>query len=758
MRTVRFVCLFLVFFAIGCTKDNTDTSPEKPSEGLPENVFDESVTKYFTEVTPSYIKVSADIPVKNMPEAGNVIVCVITENTPTGYLGKVISIENTGNGYVWNMEQATLTDAFETLHVDESIDGGKYVESVQNEDGSSCEFEIIDSSVWDDINPITNEENDDNPETKVPSGGYAETTVRLPVNWVNKEGVSIKGSLYFSFRLDMAIDIKDWKLVYTNLQVTPRIGADIEMTAEYKTEGETTIFHKDVSLGAIPLANGLVTLCPELNVDLVLGYNGEVKIGANIRNEFMNTGYYVKYTDGNWDTGAPDGTIKTGNRCAAASLDLKGEIYTDAIIGLTVGLYSADMIGVNMAAIGRHSLNGNFSLNSETLYKENPSVEFERTLSGELTFFTDFIGNALDYKKTAETGDLFLGVTPVELFPRASLKAESKNKKVNVVSDWETDENLLSVEFGVALLDDNYQVLKYHKIGEIGKRATKNSTNDISFEIPEAGDYKVAPYVGLEGNRYIGETTDVLEKKKLIKRISVEGSDEYILFEYTEDGTLTKVTYPEIAEMQYVYTDNMISVNASDSQVYAYATIDDNGYLLTLTGIGIGNTTFKYVDGFLNSTSDISDGVYKYSNGNLMSHEFEIEFVNGKRTIEEKYTYLQNEYNLNLSLYDFDEYYTGYRYNLFLLFPGIASKQYVSQISSTSEFPNVDINGDNLMDYWTDNMLVTYNYIFDSDGDAIEMDVLMESETHYVLSVNTDNPILEDYTSKGGHTLKIEYY
>ena len=67
-------------------------------------------------------------------------------------------------------------------------------------------------------------------------------------------------------------------------------------------------------------------------------------------------------------------------------------------------------------------------------------------------------------------------------------------------------------------------------------------------------------------------------------------------------------------------------------------------------------------------------------------------------------------------------------------------------------------NGDNLMDYWTDNMLVTYNYIFDSDGDAIEMDVLMESETHYVLSVNTDNPILEDYTSKGGHTLKIEYY
>lgn len=762
MHTFRFACIFLVLLVIGCTKGDIETNQEEPTEEeLPKNVFDENITEYFTEVTPSYIKVSASIPVEDMPEVGDVIVCTITENTPYGYLGKVTSIESTSDGYVWNMEPAALTDAFETLHVNESIDGGKYVESVQNEDGSECEFEIVDSSVWDDINTITDDENEsDDPETKVPGGGYAETTVRLPVSWGSKDGVSVEGSLYFSFRLDMAVDIKDWKLVYTNLKVTPRIGADIEMTAEYKTEGEMTIFHKDVSLGAIPLANGLVTLRPELNVDLVLGYNGEVKIEANIRNEFMNTGYYIKYADGNWQRGAPDGTVKTGNRCAATSLDLKGEIYTDAKIGLTVGLYSADMIGVSMAAIGRHSLKGDFSLDNESLYKEAPSVGFERTLSGELTFFTDFLGDAFDYEKKAPTGDLFLGITPVELFPQASLKAESKNKKVNVVSDWETDENLLSVEFGVALLDDNYQVLKYHKIGEIGNHGTKSSSgvkDNISFEIPEAGDYKVAPYVGLEGNRYLGETTDVIESRKLIKSISVEDSDDgtaKCMFEYNEDGILIKATHPLIGEMQYLYGDNMITVNAIGSQVYA--TIDENGYLLALTGNE--SITFKYVDGFLNNTSDLLDGVYNYSNGNLISHEFEIDYTSGKRTTEEKFTYLQNEYKLNLFLYDFDEYYTGYRSYLFHMFPGIASKQYVSQISSTSEFSNIDIDGDNLMDYGTDDMLVTYDYVFDSDGDAIEMEVLMELESHYVLRVDTDNPKHDYYTSKEGYTMKIEYY
>ena len=92
------------------------------------------------------------------------------------------------------------------------------------------------------------------------------------------------------------------------------------------------------------------------------------------------------------------------------------------------------------------------------------------------------------------------------------------------------------------------------------------------------------------------------------------------------------------------------------------------------------------------------------------------------------------------------------------MFPGIASKQYVSQISSTSEFSNIDIDGDNLMDYGTDDMLVTYDYVFDSDGDAIEMEVLMELESHYVLRVDTDNPKHDYYTSKEGYTMKIEYY
>ena len=152
--------LSAVLIAGGCAKDNTEGGnyQEDQDSELPENVFNENITQYFTEVTGSYIRVSSDIPDSRLPEEGAVIVCLATENTPYGYLGRIMSIEETTDGYVWHTGPAALTDAFESLHMDESIDAMAQVEEMVDEDGKRYDFEIVDNSIWDEINPVKDED------------------------------------------------------------------------------------------------------------------------------------------------------------------------------------------------------------------------------------------------------------------------------------------------------------------------------------------------------------------------------------------------------------------------------------------------------------------------------------------------------------------------------------------------------------------------------------------------------------------------
>ena len=157
MKTTLFKILSLVLSTVliagGCSKDNTEDGnhQEVPDRELPDNVFDENVTRYFTEVTSSYIRVSSDIPASRLPEEGDVFVCLATGNTPYGYLGRIMSVEETTDGYVWHTGQAALTEAFESLHMDESIDAMAQVEEMVDEDGKSYDFETVDNSVWDDM-------------------------------------------------------------------------------------------------------------------------------------------------------------------------------------------------------------------------------------------------------------------------------------------------------------------------------------------------------------------------------------------------------------------------------------------------------------------------------------------------------------------------------------------------------------------------------------------------------------------------------
>lgn len=701
--------LSAVLIAGGCAKDYTESGnhQEDQDSELPENVFNENITQYFTEVTGSYIRVSSDIPDSRLPEEGDVIVCLATENTPYGYLGRIMSIEETTDGYIWHTGPAALTDAFESLHMDESIDAMAQVEEMVDEDGKSYDFEIVDNSIWDEINPVKDEDEDspdDDAETKAGAGGYAAATIRLLLDGIEVGGATLSGSLYISTRIDLAIDISGWKLQYANLEVTPRVGTDIEFNADISVEENITLFEKNFPLGAITV--GYVVLCPVLHLELTAGFNGEITVKASMKNEFINMKYFVKYENGAWKKGYDNQTVAEGNRCRAASLEMNGELYTEASAGLTVGLYSADMIGISLDAVGRHSLKGEYSLSDKNLFKADKKVGIERTLHGELTFFTDFIGEAADFEKKVETGNLLLGVTPVNLFPGVfDLAAELQDKVIGVSSSWDTDDNLLSVEYGIALLDDNHQPLEFKKLGSVPEAAAVKSASygeNISFEVDNAGDYIVASYVEHGNSTYLGEEIEVKGNilnpwrvyDKLVKTMEY-GNDNKWEFFYDEYGRLTQVIEHDYnfgyscAVMDFVYDGNTFTVSSSaDPGSYDFTfkfAMDENGYIMDDGGLLSGDHyRFEYDADYNLKNNFYEQGYNIWENGNLIrGSTFPME--------EGEYTYTDMENKVNICLHDVE------------ITPiGGGFKGHISK---------------NLIASWRDELgISTYEYTLDEDG------------------------------------------
>lgn len=681
MKTTLFKILSLVLSTVliagGCSKDNTEDGnhQEVPDRELPDNVFDENVTRYFTEVTSSYIRVSSDIPASRLPEEGDVFVCLATGNTPYGYLGRIMSVEETTDGYVWHTGQAALTEAFESLHMDESIDAMAQVEEMVDEDGKSYDFETVDNSVWDEINPVKDKDEDgleDNAETKAGVGGYADATIRLPLDGIEVGGATLSGSLYISTRINITIDISGWKLQYANLEVTPRVGTDIEFNADISVGDEITLFEHQFPLGAITV--GYVVLCPVLNLELVAGFDGEITVKASMKNEFMNMKYFVKYENGAWKKGYDDYTVAEGNRCRAASLEMSGELYTEASAGLTMGLYSADMIGISLDAVGRHSLKGEYSLSDENLFKTDKKVGIERTLHGELTFFTDFLGEAADFEKTVETGNLRLGVTPVSLFPGVfDLVAELQSKVIGVSSSWDTDDNLLSVEYGIVLLDDDYQPIEFRKLGSVPEPVAVRSASvaeSISFEVDRASDYIIASFVEHGDTRYLGAEVEVKGKilnpcyqygKQVQEMISMSGLDNiHWTFEYDEYGRYSKVTEKISGRIyDFKYADKSFSFKCDDDGLYN-CTTDDNGYVTSIDFYSDNyhnQVIYTYENGFIVKTEEYANSDDGKPFGLIWTSECEWEEGNLTRgglsyfMDGDTYSYTEHEDKMSVNIY-----------------------------------------------------------------------------------------------------------
>lgn len=170
MKKILFVLLAVIATLSGCDfledKPITEDTLESTFEyELNDNVrfYGDELSAHVSLINDTTMLVRASMPSEHIPQAGDVILCPSTENTPRGFLRRVSSIDNGTGGLIVNTTPATLTDAFYTLQYEQTYDYAECAKEFRDSLGNLVPFKVHSGSILnqlDSTNVQTNAKGD----------------------------------------------------------------------------------------------------------------------------------------------------------------------------------------------------------------------------------------------------------------------------------------------------------------------------------------------------------------------------------------------------------------------------------------------------------------------------------------------------------------------------------------------------------------------------------------------------------------------
>ncbi len=498
-------------------------------------MYDESAAVHFTEVGADYFILDDSFPEDRLPAVGNIVCCGITESTPSGFLGRVVSVSDDAGGVRVTCEEVALDEAFTVLKVNETINMNEIVEGIFDENGEPVEYEFVDSGIFESLS-----KDPDAPEESVRIAPMAadDLTPWLSLD-VKKEGV-YEGKVILDYKLDVKINIEPSKEPELDFSFKTRTALEGELIMdnaerEYKWP---PILELTIPIKASPVA--AIILDPEIKAKIFFTAKGEVKLTSNVRYVMNYTQFRLKYENG-WKGGVEDLSEKKDNYFKIASLEMAGEAGIKAEMGLGVHLFSSKGFAADFKVGAKlmwkpeaafslsHRLEGNF----------DNSLAFELAVDAKMEGKAKVFGDVAEYELAVS-----LFKAPVEVPILASFSNLIATKvngliKTRAVSDAggfinaSLDFNSRSVletqEEGIALLRGNGtdDVLEHRPL--TGSSVTEAKTVEFSVDDSDGSDYYVAPYVKHEGEYYYGErvpvSTDIREQ--LVRFYNATGGDNW---------------------------------------------------------------------------------------------------------------------------------------------------------------------------------------------------------------------------------------
>lgn len=632
MKKILFPLLFVLFVA--CTQDNpkTDGAGVKRDFGtfvVKEGVlyYDANHCRYVRLEGENKLVIDMNMPEEYVPKTGSIVVCPQTEQTPEGFMGRVISID--GNTY--SFSEVTLEEVFETLSLDTETDITTGFGEAQDDEGNPLMTEVIESSVWDGFDYDYQEEKSLSARrTKAPA------RKTLAVEIVNDY---FNGKLLSTVSLDSRIQISGGKLRECHLEVHRRSALEGELSVSKDVEASSDKLLKTVNF---PLGPGIVVgplvLRPTMKLSAGINIKGQAAISGGARMELENATYIMDYVDGEF---VCKQEAEPGKYHLSLSLvEIEAHITPFLKGGLQIALFQEKLLsaGIEVGANLKMEVETAFHLEDADLLLDNPTVN----ITPELTTAA-YLSSMLLGKLDKEDGRIQVSKTIAFPLVELPLLPTFKDGKVSKAPD----------SFKVRLSSDRQSLMNPQEIGVAcfaegrkeplqmfpltGGLYTKASSGPVEIVYEGDADY-AKPYVKTsDGTVYFGKKMGTRYLKSFTAYFNGTASYSY-QFIYDNNKCLKEALGNLYGNFRFTYTDDHIIIESFDGEVtslWASYLLDDSGRVIRKDDND--PTTFFYKDGWICGTG--YDSNLYVSNGVDFTEYYGHDLT---------YTDIEDSFNLNI--------------------------------------------------------------------------------------------------------------
>lgn len=462
--------------ALNCDEDISYVLNEKVVQlTVEDESFILSVTKDKDETSDkNTIIYASNTPMDKLPKEGDIILySEITEKFPAGFLGKVTSVEETGEGYAVHTEPAALDEAFDQLYINKTFDlipqEGEIVQTRSESEDSDGFYRI--SRYW----------------TSDPE----------------EELYHYSGEAILGFKLMVHIELEKGELISSAVTLQTKTESEIKFGVKIKGKYEKSIpIGKEISFATLPAT---IIITPSLQLSFTMETEGEVEYDSEISfsKQFASG---IEYKNDVWNAGSndvgDDGFFNWGLLSDETDVTLKGSVYAGIEMAMGLQLFNNDnmRIGIipSLGFTGSADMSFSFSVSEETDFYDafkDSSIDAGLGVSVDAEANANIFDDSDAFKLNIYEHNFW--EQSYYLFPKfKNEKIEVNNEKKSVLATYDVGRDLLfDSQIGITLYKDKQWIKEtdeniYHWEAEYA-----NPLVAVFDNLEANTEYTVVPYI-----------------------------------------------------------------------------------------------------------------------------------------------------------------------------------------------------------------------------------------------------------------------
>lgn len=457
-------------------------------------VYDEDKTAHFLSAENGKIVIDPSMAEEDIPQVGEIIICPITEATPNGYIGKVVSAETMASGIEVQTEVVPLHEAFEELHISTTIDMAPYITSAQDGDGNELDFRIVSDSEWPQADP----------QTKAEATGNLNFALTV-------ENDEFKGQVYQSNSFIVDIDISLSKINRFDISIEKKSGikGEWEMIGLETEDFKKTLGELRVKSAPIPIPGTPVTIVPALYTEVFFERKAEVSLTAELGLLFEHQLYTFSYNNGNPVSTSTD--LLTGPKAYFQfnSLEAKGEMALGMSGGVKMEFWNEALLalGAEVTVKGTIGIGAEVSMENELLesnIKASITPSLTTTIYAE-SFLFKMLGDE-DGRIKNDIASLEIDILQLYALPRFSkIEVSTEELEMTAAADVDKLSLIWCEEKGFALFEKDGEGALEHIAFDNPELNLTTNRDTVLFTLPSSEkEYIAKPYVLAFGKYYYG--------------------------------------------------------------------------------------------------------------------------------------------------------------------------------------------------------------------------------------------------------------